>query len=95
MSLSSALVENNLHLRVGVLKIDDTETCGTATLVAGTIVVPNTRVTANTVIILCAQDNSSIGTLRVTARIPGTSFLITSTVGTDSGVVGYLLIEPF
>jgi hypothetical protein len=67
---------------------------GVATLSTGSVVVSNTSVTANSRIFLTAQDNNSIGVLRVSARTAGTSFTITSSIGTDSGVVAYELFEP-
>jgi len=67
---------------------------GVATLVSGTVVVPNTSITASSRIMLTAQDNNSVGSLRVSARTPGTSFTITSNNGTDSGVVAYEIFEP-
>jgi len=67
---------------------------GTATLSSGTAVVSNTSVTASSRIFLTAQDNSTAGALRVSARTAGTSFTITSSNGTDSGVVAYEIFEP-
>lgn len=67
---------------------------GTATLASGAAVVNNTSVTANSRIFLTAQDNSSVGILRVSARTAGTSFTITSSIVTDSGVVAYQIFEP-
>ena len=67
---------------------------GTATLVAGTVTVSNTSVTANSRIFLTAQDNSSTGSLRVSARTAGTSFAITSSNAGDTGVVAYQIFEP-
>lgn len=67
---------------------------GTATLASGTVVVNNTSVTANSRIFLTAQDNNSVGTLRVSARTAGASFTITSSSNTDSGVVAYQIFEP-
>lgn len=67
---------------------------GTATLSGGTVVVSNTSVTANSRIFLTAQDNSTTGALRVSARTPGTSFTITSSNAGDSGVVAYEIFEP-
>lgn len=70
---------------------------GTATLVAGTVTVANTSVTANSRIFLTAQ---SLGTvtdpkaLAVTARTPGTSFVITSADATDTSVVAFEIFEP-
>lgn len=62
---------------------------GTAVLSSGTVTVSSTIVTANSRILLTAQDNNTTGALRVSARSAGVSFTITSSVGTDSGVVAY------
>lgn len=70
---------------------------GRATLVAGSKVVADTSVTANSVINLTAQQLGTVGTpqaLAVTARVAGTSFTITSAGGTDTSVVGYTIYEP-
>lgn len=65
------------------------------TLVAGTVTVANTSVTANTRIFLTAQTTGAApGALRVSARVNGTSFTITSTSGTDTSQVAYELREP-
>lgn len=70
---------------------------GIATLVAGTVVVSTTAVTANSRIFLTAQ---SLGTvtvgqgLAVSARTAGTSFTITSATPTDTSVVAWMLVEP-
>lgn len=70
---------------------------GVATLVAGTVVVANTSVTATTRVQLTIQ---SLGTVTapkaigVTARSAGVSFTITSADATDTSVVGWHLIEP-
>ncbi len=70
---------------------------GTATLVAGTVTVSNTSVTANTRIMLTIQ---SLGTVTapkaigITARTASTSFAITSADNTDTSVVAWFLMEP-
>lgn len=70
---------------------------GVATLVAGTVVVSNTSVTATTRIQLTIQ---SLGTVTapkaigVTARTPGTSFTITSADATDTSAIAWHLVEP-
>ena len=70
------------------------EGCGNATLSSGLATVANTSVTSNSIILLTAQDSSSVGALSVSARTPGTGFNITSSSLIDSGVVGYVIIEP-
>jgi hypothetical protein len=68
---------------------------GVSTLVAGTVVVANTSVTATTRIQLTSQaDGGTPGWLRVSARTAATSFTITSSSGTDTSTVAWLLIEP-
>jgi hypothetical protein len=70
---------------------------GTATLVAGTIVVSTTAVTANSRIFLTTQ---SLGTvvapvaIGITARTAATSFTITSADVTDTSVIAWMIIEP-
>lgn len=70
---------------------------GVATLVGGTVTVNNTSVTANTRIFLTAQNNGASGTPgvpRVSARVNGTSFTITSSSASDTSTVAYELKEP-
>lgn len=68
---------------------------GTTTLVAGTATVACTAVTANTRIFLTSQTSGAgPGALRISARTPATSFTITSSSGTDTSSVAYLLMEP-
>ena len=68
---------------------------GRATLAAGSVVVANTSVTANSDIIITGQvDGGTPGWCRVSARTPGTSFTITSSSGSDTSVVGWLMLEP-
>ena len=68
---------------------------GVATLVAGTVVVNNTSVTANTRIFLTAQTTGAApGALRISARTPATSFTITSSSGTDTSSVAWVMFEP-
>jgi hypothetical protein len=69
---------------------------GTATLVGGTITVNTTAVTANSRIYLTTQiPSGGIGSPYVSARTPGTSFTITSTIGaTDTSTVAWMIVEP-
>lgn len=67
---------------------------GKATLVAGAVTV-NQPVTANSRIFLtCQVPGGTPGFLRVSARTVGTSFTITSSSGTDTSEVAYLIFEP-
>lgn len=68
---------------------------GTATLVAGTATVNTTKVTANSRIFLDNQAlGGTAGFLRVSARTAGTSFTITSSSGTDTSTVAWMIVEP-
>ncbi len=68
---------------------------GTAILVAGTVTVANTTITAATRILLTAQVlGGTQGILRVAGRVAGTSFTITSSNAADTSTVAWLLIEP-
>ncbi|MBX9392276.1 hypothetical protein K4749_01345 [Streptomyces sp. TRM72054] len=67
---------------------------GVATLVAGTVTVSNTSVTANTRIILSrSTTGGTTGDLSYTVSA-GTSFTINSSSGTDTSTVVWLLTEP-
>lgn len=67
---------------------------GIATLAAGTVTIANTSITAVSRIFLSAQDNLTLGSLRVSARTVGTSFVVTSSLATDTGDVAYEIFEP-
>lgn len=68
---------------------------GTSTLVAGTVTVSNTTITASTRIFLSGNNSSgTAGSLTVSARSVGTSFTITSTDGADTRSVAWVLFEP-
>lgn len=68
---------------------------GTAILAGGTATVNTTLVTANSRIFLTAQSTGGTpGALRVSARTPGTSFVITSTSATDTSTVAWHIVEP-
>lgn len=65
---------------------------GTATLVAGTVTVNTTAVAAGSRIFLTAQNTGGTpGALRVSARVAGTSFTITSTSALDTSTVAWEL----
>lgn len=68
---------------------------GVATLVAGTVTVSNTSVTANSRIFLTTQSvGGTAGFLVVSARTAGTSFTILSSSNTDTSVVAWMIVEP-
>jgi hypothetical protein len=68
---------------------------GTATLAAGTVVVNTTAVAANSRVFLCSNaDGGTPGFVRVSARSAGTSFTITSSSGTDTSTVAWIIFDP-
>lgn len=81
----------------GTLKIKEgtNAAMGVATLVAGTVTVNTTKVTANSRIFLQAQDApSGPHALHITARTAGTSFTITSSSGADTSAIAWMIVEP-
>lgn len=81
---------NTLYIKEG------TNACmGTATLAAGVILVNTTAVTATSRIFLTGQTTGgTAGELRISARVAGTSFTITSSSATDTRSVAWLIIQP-
>jgi hypothetical protein len=67
---------------------------GTAVLVAGAKTVSTTAVTANSRIFITSNvDGGTPGSLRVSAKVNGTSFTITSSSGTDTSTVAWMIVE--
>lgn len=67
---------------------------GSAVLVGGTVTVANTSVTANSKIFAEGNiDGGTPGWLRISAKVVGTSFTITSSSGTDTSTVAWEIIE--
>lgn len=70
-------------------------TMGASTLVAGTVVVTNSKVTANSRIFLTPQNASgTAGSVSISARTAGTSFTILSTNALDTRLVAWMIMEP-
>lgn len=70
---------------------------GKATLVTGTKVVADAKVTATSIILLTVQALGTVTApkpIAVTARSNGVSFTVTSSDNTDTSIVGYQIIEP-
>jgi hypothetical protein len=68
---------------------------GITTLAAGVATVPNTSTTANSRIFLTSQvDGGTPGSLRISSRIVGVSFTITSSSVVDTSIVAYQMCEP-
>lgn len=68
---------------------------GIATLVGGTVTVSTTAVANTSRVFLTIQAPSgTVGTTYVSSRIASTSFTITSTSGTDTSAVAWLIVDP-
>ena len=69
---------------------------GIATLVAGTVTLSNTSVTANSRIFLTIQDpnGGTPGYVWISTRTPGTDFTIQSSSILDTSIVAYEIFEP-
>jgi hypothetical protein len=68
---------------------------GVSTLAAGTVTVNTTAVTATSRIFLSHQTaGGTVGHVAVTARTAGTSFTVTSSSGSDTSQVAWLIVEP-
>lgn len=70
-------------------------TMGTGTLVAGTVVISTTKVTANSRIFLTTQvPGGTPGALYVSARTASTDFTVTSTSVLDTSTFAWWIVEP-
>ena len=68
---------------------------GSVALVAGSRLVSSSIVTLSSLIFLTSQqDGGTPGWLRVSARVPGKSFTITSSSAADTSTVAYEIVEP-
>ena len=69
---------------------------GVVTLVNGVATVSTTGVTTNSRIFLTSQQdgNGQAGAMRVSSRIPGVSFTISSSRTNDTATVAWMIIEP-
>lgn len=68
---------------------------GTGVLVAGTVTIANTSVTATSKIFLTDTSNgANLGVLSVGAINAGVSFVVNSSQGLDTGSFNYLIVEP-
>ncbi len=91
-NLRLSIAGNGIYVKEGT-----NATMGTATLVAGTVTVNTTKVTANSRIFITIQSLGTVAVpmaMAITARTAGTDFTITSVDGTDTSVISWVLIEP-
>lgn len=89
--IKASVVGKGLYIKEGT-----NATMGIATLSAGTVTVPTTKVTANSRIFLTIDGGTltNVGATYVSARTAGTSFTISSTNILDASSVSWIIIEP-
>jgi hypothetical protein len=97
---NNLLVDGNVTLGTagsGIsIKEGSNATMGIATLVAGTVTVNTTKVTANSRIFLTVNGGTltNVGATYISARTAGTSFTITSMNILDASDVSWFICEP-
>jgi hypothetical protein len=93
---TSSLVYKNLYINKAFITTGSNASIGTAVLVAGTVTVSTTAVTASSIIFLTCQ---VLGTVTVASALSigtvtaGTSFVINSAVVTDTSTIGWWIIN--
>ena len=95
-NVQTLLASANYAAIRGVLGISPSViSSGSATLVGGTVTVSHAAVTSSSRIVVTGNaDGGTPGWLRVSARTASTSFTITSSSGTDTSTVAWILAEP-
>lgn len=85
----------SIHLGTGIRIVEGSnKRMGVATLVAGTVTVANTSITASTRIFLTVQTAGGTQGFLSTTRSAGTSFTINSSSASETSTVAWLLVEP-
>lgn len=86
----NAAIQGKLKIREGA-----DASMGQATLIAGTVTVNTTKVTANSrIFVTIATPGGTIGILSIGAITAGTSFVINSSSALDTSVVNWMIIDP-
>jgi len=98
-STSESLISGDLRINTAgkglLVKEGSNAKMGVATLVAGTVTVNTTAVTANSRIFLTHQNNSgTVGFVTVSARTASTSFTILSSNAADTSNIAWMIVEP-
>lgn len=94
LALQDPPVDPSFPIALGPNSPGVTRASGLATLVAGTVIVLSSAVSATCGILLTGQADGASGTLWVSAKVNGVSFTITSSNDTDDGVVFWEIVEP-
>jgi hypothetical protein len=88
-NLLISTIGKGLQIKTGV-----NSKLGSVTLVGGTATVANTSVTANSLIFLTEQTTGgTVGFTRISAKVVGTSFTITSSNPLDTSVIAWMIVE--
>ena len=77
----------------GLVLSAGSQTTGQATLVAGTVTVPCTKVSSTSIVFVTPVNNINLGNLYSATKVVGTSFTIDSTSGTDGSTFVWILID--
>ena len=76
------------------VKNGSNQSMGTVTLVAGAAVINNTLITAGSNIFTSKQNGASVGSVRVSSRVAGVSFTLTSSDAADTSPIAWWIVEP-
>ena len=98
-TVNTFVTEGDLHCDVagGGLNVKEGANArmGAVALAGGTATVATTEVSASSRVFLTSQvDGGTPGFLRVSSRTAATSFVITSSSGTDTSTVAWMIVEP-
>lgn len=88
--IEAFLLNNKLNVPTG-----SNASAGTGTLSGGTVTIPTTAVTANSLIFLTdtASSITNVGALTVSAKSAGVSFTVTSTLALDSSTFNWMIVN--
>ena len=76
-----------------IIKTGAGSRCGSATLVGGTLTLPNATITANSRVFLQMSTPSATPGMLTYSKSNGVSFTVNSSVGTDTSTFDYLIVE--
>lgn len=88
--IEAFLLNNKLNIPVG-----SNASAGTGTLSGGTVTISTTAVTASSLIFLTdtASSITNVGSLTVSAKTAGVSFVVTSTLALDTSTFNWMIVN--
>lgn len=88
--IEAFLLNNKLNIPTG-----SNASAGTGTLSGGTVTISTTAVTSSSLIFLqdTASSITNVGTLTVSAKTAGTSFVVTSTLALDTSTFNWMIVN--